>query len=189
VAANLFCRRKRINWEPDSRNPSRNPLTGVVRIPILKRPPLDAVSDMRDQKAIVATVALGVLLASTGAWGCPNADGQSCTMADCPMAEERPGNDCHDGMQMDESPMAGATIQSCEASSPLWIGCCDSPTSDDPARLETTDFQVGDAQDSGAPVGRIEPPSPTAPPRFAADLLSARDHDVGRYTLLSTFLL
>lgn len=139
---------------------------------------------MTQRRKLVAMVALGVLLGSPFAWGCEGTGMQNCSMSDCPMTDQQPTDDCHETAGPSEHDSSG-----CDAQPELWIACCDAPVNQEPAKVESAsnwDHSATALSFLAEPV-EIRPPSRSLD--LISDAISAQQHELGRFTLLSSFLL
>ena len=125
-------------------------------------------------------MALALLLATPLAWGCDSSAMAGCDMGDCPIS------DGHGSSSWDQN---GDGPSGCDGQVAVSLDCCDEPA-DRPLAEETT------AQSSGQrlelPTAEIaqlrsEPPPPL--PVDAACVICSQEHSLGRFTILSTYLL
>ena len=134
------------------------------------------------RRTLVALIGALLLLASPMAWGCDSMDTGDCQMSACPMsgaASSMPG--CHEGAGA--SPDRGSLTPAASA-------CCQAPVDREPIDV--------------APVGQLDPSTslllaevvqstveiPLEPPLVSSDTtIASQGHELGRYTLLSSFLI
>lgn len=122
---------------------------------------------MRPTSRPIVLIAALLLLAAPAAWACGEV---LSAMACCPLMDAMPSGNCH-------------------GQGDLAMDCCATDSSSDPMAAPPADG----ARPSPAPVGLVSsailPARAAAQPRIAAPELSSRIHDLGRYTLFSSFLL
>ena len=109
---------------------------------------------------------------------------QSCSMSNCPMSAPPEAEGCHGS----EVPVESESSD-CHAGPELGIACCAAPIDPEPAKV---DSQVSSAQTEAPLVvlaKRIEPRPPSKPPDLIAETISSQQYELGRFTLLSSFLL
>jgi len=100
------------------------------------------------------------------------------------MTHELEAEDCHESDVPAEDDPSG-----CDAEPEVWIACCDAPIDQEPAKVDTTT-----ALDHGATpliilTERVEVQPPSRPPDLISGAISARQHELGRFILLSSYLL
>lgn len=109
---------------------------------------------------------------------------KSCSMSDCPMTEERAVDDCHESDDMTEHDSSG-----CDTGPETWIACCDAPPDQEPVKVES----VSNWGHSPTPLivlaESVEIRPPYRPPDLISEAISSQQHELGRFTLLSSFLL
>ena len=100
------------------------------------------------------------------------------------MMEEQPAEDCHESRAPSEHDSSG-----CEAASEAWIACCDAPVDQELAKVDSASNWDRSATllIIVAEIVEIRPPS--RPPDLIPEAISAQQHELGRFTLLSSFLL
>lgn len=139
---------------------------------------------MRWQRTIVAILAWGILFVSPFAWGCEGTGMQNCSMTDCPMTKAPEVDDCHPSADMAEHDYSG-----CNAEPGAWIACCDAPVDLEPAKVDS----ASNWDDSPTPLivlaESVEIRPPLRPPPLISETISSQQHELGRFTLLSSFLL
>lgn len=99
------------------------------------------------------------------------------------MNEERQTEDCHDS-----AAPGGQEPPGCDAPE-AWIACCDAPVNREPAKIDAPSLLDESTTPHEVLVGRIELQPPCAPPDLISETLFAQQHELGLFTLLSTFLL
>ena len=136
---------------------------------------------MFTRRTIYVLTGLLLLLSSPVAWGCDSANSGACQMSACPMAStgaSMPG--CHDAAN--ESPDRGSLAPAANA-------CCSAPLDREPI--------------DSAPTAQFDPsssllldevtsidPQPWLAPLVSSDAtIASQRHELGRYTLLSSYLL
>ena len=139
---------------------------------------------MLQQRILVAVIALAALCVAPLAWGCEGTGMRDCGMSDCAMAMEPVAGDCHVSDALAEGDSTG-----CNSQPEMWIACCDAPVDPEPAK-----FDPGSTRDLGTTpldllVEQVEIEPPTGPPDSLAEIISTRQHEQGRFILLSSFLL
>jgi len=139
---------------------------------------------MQRQRILAAIIALGTLLVTPIAWGCEGTDMKSCSMSDCPMMEEQPAEDCHESPASSEHDSSG-----CEAATEVWIACCDAPIDQEPVKVDSASNWDHSTTPLIVLAERIEVQLPSRPPDLISEAISAQQHELGRFTLLSSFLL
>ena len=139
---------------------------------------------MRNHQKLTAIVVACSFLFTPLAWGCEASGMEDCALSDCAMTVETVTGDCH---EMTGSTSAGSKV--CDVEPAASIACCDSPADPEPAKFET--FSLGNASDS--PLAVLDEPLldrlAAAPPDGIADRIGSRQHALGRFTLLSAYLL
>lgn len=139
---------------------------------------------MWQQRTLVAILALGALFVSPFAWGCEGTSMKNCRMSDCPMTHESEADDCHDLAAPPEHDTSG-----CDAEPEVWIACCDAPIDQEPARVESAASLDRGATPLTVLAERVEIQPPWKPPDLISEAVCARQHELGTFTLLSSFLL
>ena len=139
---------------------------------------------MKPRRAIVAIFAFGILFVTPSAWGCEGTDMQNCSMSDCPMVQERPVEGCHESAAPSQPDSSG-----CDTESASWIACCDAPLDREPAKTGSASIWDQSATPLVVLAERVELQPPARPPDGRSEAVSAQWHELGRYTLLSSFLL
>lgn len=131
------------------------------------------------------SVALLGLLISPMAWGCDGIDMQSCAASGCPMMSAgHQTTKCHEGV-----PEVEVSQRSCHATPEARVACCET-------QVDTERLMIGSiASSSFGPTpqsllsGQVAIGPVPRPPDLAWMALGTRRHELGRFTLLSTFLL
>lgn len=139
---------------------------------------------MRQKRTFATILALGLLLLSPVAWGCEATGMQSCSMSDCPMTDQQESDACHES-----EPVSDHALSGCDATPEAWIACCDASADREPGKVESATSWSQATTPLVILTERIEPWSPSGPPDFISEAISARQHNLGRFTLLSSFLL
>lgn len=137
----------------------------------------------RQRKNLLMLLAFVSLLVSPVFGGCEASGAQECGMSACPMEAPSTSSACHDGASIVDS-----AFESCD-DKPMSIACGAGPADLAPARI--------DAPSTAAPASvtlllLTEIPSgaePGQPPDESFFAVNSRLHQVGRFTLLSSFLL
>ena len=139
---------------------------------------------MRQQRTFATILALGLLLLPPVAWGCEATGMLNCSMSDCPMPDQLESDGCHES-----EPVSDHALSGCDATPEAWIACCDAPVDREPAKVASAASWSQATTPLIMLAERIEPRSPSGPPDFISEAISARQHELGRFTLLSSFLL
>ena len=144
---------------------------------------------MRRQRTLVTILALGILLVSPMAWGCEGTGMQNCSMSDCPMPDQPAAGGCHepDGVSGDGPAHDGAP--GCDPGPEVWIACCDAPVDQEPAKVDSASAWVHSTVPLIVLAERVEPQARSRPPDLISEAISSQQHELGRFTLLSSFLL
>lgn len=141
---------------------------------------------MRRQRSIwVLTATVQLLLVSTPAtWGCGSDATGACPMSDCPMAIPETDMGCHDPVPVDDQDQTA-----CDSASQDMIACCDAPAELQPVGLESPRSATDSATPAVLVVGGVESLSPAHPPDRVLHRIASKRYEMGRYTLLASFLL
>lgn len=139
---------------------------------------------MRQRRTLVAIIALGGLLISPLAWGCEGTGGQNCRMSNCPMNEQQKAHGCP---QSKTSPEHGSL--GCAAGQEVGIACCDAPGDLEPATVDSESSRDRGTIPMVVLAEEVELQPPSRPPDLVSEAISSQQHGLGRFTLLSTFLL
>jgi len=139
---------------------------------------------MRRQRTLATILAFGVLLVSPMAWGCEGTGMQNCSMSDCPMPDPQESDGCHEADASSDLASSG-----CDASHEIWIACCDAPVDPEPAKVDTASTWVHSTVPLMVLAERVEPQAPSRPPDLIFQAVSSQQHELGRFILLSSFLL
>lgn len=139
---------------------------------------------MRQQKTFATILALGLLVLSPVAWGCEATGMQNCSMSDCPMPDQQELDGCHESEDLTDQALSG-----CAAVPEAWIACCDAPVDQDPAKVDAATSWYETTTPLIILAERVEPRPPSGPPDLISEIISSRQHELGRFTLLSSFLL
>lgn len=131
--------------------------------------------EMKKRQRLVAIFALGILIAAPTVWGCEQGDTQSCSMSACPMMDAKDSSDCQEPREPAEHNAS--------------VACCDTPRDQEPATIET--LSGLDSRTTPIPhlAGHIETRPPARPPDTLFEVISSRQHELGRFTLFSSYLL
>lgn len=128
---------------------------------------------MWQRRTIVAILALGFLFVSPFAWGCEGTGMQNCSMSDCPMTDEQPVDDCHEPAPMTEHDPSS----------------CDAPIDQEPAKVDSAYNRDHSTIPLIVLTETVEIRPPSRPPDLISETISTQQHELGRFTLLSSFLL
>jgi hypothetical protein len=100
------------------------------------------------------------------------------------MTEEREVDDCDESDEMAEHDSAD-----CDSGPEAWIACFEAPADLEPVKIES----ASNWDDSPTPLIVLAESVEIRPPYRSPDLIpetiSSQQHELGRFTLLSTFLL
>ena len=139
---------------------------------------------MRHLSNIVVLVALAVLLVSPVAWGCDGTGMQECDMPDmppdCPMSQEHGSSHCG---QDDEEP-AG-----CDGQTAISVDCCEVTADRAPAEDSPRSFSVSRQDLEANVMAGVQSKAPPPLPADATFVIRTQQHELGRFTMLSSFLL
>ncbi len=139
---------------------------------------------MRKRLTLSAILALGLLLVSPMTWGCEGTGMQDCSMSNCPMPDQQKSDSCHRADSSSDHDSSG-----CDASPVIWIACCGAPGDPEPAKLDSASFCDHDTTPLVVLAERVEFEPPLRPPDLISETISSQQHELGRFTLLSSFLL
>lgn len=139
---------------------------------------------MRRQRTLVAILALGILFVSPLAWGCEGTGMQNCSMSSCPMTAEPEPDDCHESAAPAEHDSTG-----CDAESESWIAYCDAPVDQEPAKIDSASCWDHRTTPLVLSAEHLEIQPPSRPPDLISEVITSQQHELGRFTLLSSFLL
>ena len=124
-----------------------------------------------------------LVLAPTAAECSPKAAGD-CSMSRCPMGTQMTRGSCH------PSGSSPATIDTgCDDRSMLQAECCEAPARDAVLTDGSRSSWPGKLMTSTIPPQRLASERPPKPPDRLASVVAAREHDRGRFTLLSSLLI
>lgn len=109
----------------------------------------------------------------------------NCSMSDCPMDSQKQDIGCHDSTGSREDHGWSSTA----AGPQTLIACCDVPVDQEPVQID-----AGIAQNHGTTplmvlAERVDLRPPCKPPDSISQTVSSRQYEMGRCTLLSSFLL
>lgn len=136
------------------------------------------------RRTLVAILALGILFVSPFAWGCEGTGMQNCSMSDCPMTDEQPVDDCHE-----PAPMAEHDSSGCDAHPEMGFAFCEAPIDQEPVNVDSASNWDHGTTPLIVLVETIEIQPHSRPPDRISEVISSQQHEVGRFTLLSSFLL
>jgi len=139
---------------------------------------------MRQRRTLVAVLALGLILVSPFAWGCEGTGMQNCSMSDCPMTDPQPDDDCHQS-----APMAEHETSSCDSQPEMWIALCDAPIDQEPVNVDSAPNLDHSATPLIGLAATVEIQPHSRPPDLITEAISSQQHELGRFTLFSSFLL
>lgn len=139
---------------------------------------------MQRQRSLAAMLALGILLVTPMAWGCQGTGMQNCSMSDCPMTDQRAAEGCHESRAS-----SGHRSSGCDATPTVWIACCGTSARPESARIDSVTSWDHDVLPLTVPAERVQLEPPAAPPDLILEAISSQQHELGRFTLLSSFLL
>ena len=139
---------------------------------------------MRRTCIAIALISFGLILAAPMAWACQSTRASACSMPNCSMPMQT-------GSADSPTPEADLdqALSGCELANGLWVSSCFFPATNEPARA---DFQLLDTVELpfSAPLSHSIAEEPPERALFRAfDLVFAYQHELGRFTLLSSFLL
>jgi hypothetical protein len=139
---------------------------------------------MRRQRIPLTILALGFLFVTPLVWGCEETGMQNCSMSACPMTDEPVADDCHDSAApVERNP------SDCDAEPDIWISCCDAPADQNPARVDAASIWDLSTTPLALSAEILEIQPPPRPPDWISVAISTQRHELGRFTLLSSFLL
>lgn len=118
------------------------------------------------------------------AWGCEGPDMQDCSMSNCPMPDQQESEGCHEPDSSSDHGSSG-----CDAGPVMWIACCEAPVDPEPGKLDSVSCCDHDTTPLVVLAERVEVEPPLRPPDHIAEAISSQQHELGRFTLLSSFLL
>ena len=138
----------------------------------------------RHRQTLAVIFALGILFVPPIAWGCEGSDMQNCSMSDCPMPIPQEVEGCHDS---DASP--DQVSSNCGATPEVWISCCDGRVDQEPAKVDSASYWDPSTTPLVILAEHIEIQPPSRPPDLVSEVIFSQQHELGRFTLLSSFLL
>jgi hypothetical protein len=100
------------------------------------------------------------------------------------MTDEKPADDCHES-----APMAEHGSSSCDAQPELWIACCDAPIDQEPVKVDAASNWDHNTTPLIVLMETVEIQPHSRPPDLISEAISSQQHELGRFTLLSSFLL
>jgi len=136
---------------------------------------------MLSRRTIYVLTGVLLLLSSPVAWGCESTDTSDCQMSACPMSGaggSMPDCDAGDGSSRDRRAVA-----------PVPSACCSAPLDREPIdSAPTAQFDLS----SSLPLDEVDSIDPQLwlEPLASSDAtIASQRHELGRYTLLSAFLI
>lgn len=136
------------------------------------------------RQTLVAILAFATLLASPIAGGCEAAQVWMCGTSGCPMEAPSVAMACHGGSDIIESTLSG-----CESERAMSIDCCGSPVDADPATIDLSSSAGQEFMPLALSREALSAADSGRPPDDGLLVVATRLHQVGRFTLLSSFLL
>jgi len=100
------------------------------------------------------------------------------------MTDEQPADDCHESAAMAEHDSS-----SCDAEPEMWIACCDAPIDQEPAKVDSASNWDHSTIPLIVLAETVEIQPPSRPPDLISEAISSQQHELGRFILLSSFLL
>jgi hypothetical protein len=137
---------------------------------------------MKRSAKITAVLALVALLAPPTAWGCSDSGMEDCGMASCGIPDDMKMPDCHSGQQMQES-------KSCDVEANISLDCCGMSAAQEPVEATGEGLSQVRSEPLMVEAGELKEEVDPSPPMAATQALHTQQHSLGRYTLLSSFLL
>lgn len=148
--------------------------------------PFESRVAMRHLSNILALCSLALVLASPVAWGCEGTGMENCAMAACPMGE---GHGAREVTAPSHCGQDAAETTDCAVRRAVSVDCCDAPA----------ERPLAESAPGNPSVSRHEPPSGgttglqvEAPPPLPVDatcVVRTQQHELGRFTMLSSYLL
>lgn len=139
---------------------------------------------MRQRQTLSTILALGILLVSPLAWACEGAGVQDCSMSNCPMPDQQGSVGCHESEASTDH-----SLSDCGADLEMWIACCEAPVDPEPAKLDAASSSTHGTTPLVVLAEQVEVDPPARPPDLIAEAISSQQHELGRFTFLSSFLL
>jgi hypothetical protein len=132
------------------------------------------------RRILCALVAGLFLVTSPAAWGCETTDVAACQMSACPLSGGSGTAGCH---------RSAGTAPGADSMGTTAGSCCDAPLDRDPIDTVPINHWLPSPTDA-----RIEAGSPVTeeglePLANSDATVRSQTHELGRYTLLSTFLI
>ncbi len=135
---------------------------------------------MRNTTYILALLLLGVVLVSPTAWGCESSQMSECSLANCPMNAEQVSPNC----QQMNGHSAG-----CGSREAISDACCGEPRGEPLAEQAVGQSSNSRVAPPIAAFGEIGLEPPPLLPADATKVICTKQHEVGRFTILSSYLL
>ena len=139
---------------------------------------------MRQQRTFATILTLGLLLLTPVAWACEGRGMQNCSMSECPMAVQQESDDCHKSEDTSDH-----SSPSCTAAPEAWIAYCDTAGGPEQARIDSMRSRDHGTTRLIILAERMVPRSPSRPLDFISETVLSQQHELGRFTLHSSFLL
>lgn len=136
---------------------------------------------MRTLRTVCTLVVIMTLWVSPVARGCGLEADSGCSMSDCPLSEAMVSADCHLNDTLPGPGLEQDRDDDCCGMAPLTPGSNWMDAVGFPERLENSNLEVGAA--------KLQVRSPREAPPLAFVAVMTRWHDLGRFTLNSSFLL
>ena len=135
---------------------------------------------MRHPLNMIVLFALALLLVSPCAWGCDSSGMKGCDMSERPMSEEQGSSHCE---QDDDEPM------DCGGQKTVSVDCCDAPADRSVAEIAPSSVSVSRLDLPTAGTTGIQSEAPPPLPVDATCVIRTQQHELGRFTMLSSYLL
>ncbi len=139
---------------------------------------------MRRRRSISAVFVLLWLLVPPVAWSCESTGMESCGTSYCPMLNPQGAKGCHEPETSIQQGSSG-----CEEAGEALLAYCLVPVEQDPVHLDSPSLDQQVTVRVVTLAGRVEIKPPIGPPDRVREAISSRQHELGRFTLLSSFLL
>ena len=136
-------------------------------------------------RKVSIAIALASLFLTPVAWGCERGDMEGCSMSACPlMSASQRMPDCHG-----PSPALSSAHQGCDLAAVAQVDCCAGRVSPEPTTLSSSAPTNPEPSPLVPRTEGLAVEAPPRPPERAWMALETRTHDLGRFTLLSAYLL
>lgn len=134
---------------------------------------------------VVSALLLGVLLLPPVLWGCEEAETSDCSMQECPFAGPRVAGGCHEAVESPQEPsvIEGRSVPGAQ------FGCCAVPMDPDTGMATSATSRELISTSLTVSIESVAPRQPRLPSDLMARTVASQVHDLGRFTLLSSFLL